>query len=444
MSIAVESPLEMVAIHEETWPDTRARFERMIERHEPVVFRGLAATWLPADTTSELRMLDWLEQLVGHRTVPISIGLPGDAGFVGTARVDRGRSVPTTFSGQRPFPAVADEMRRELQSRTGHALYMQSVEVGKVLPELLPYLKLGLDDCPYTGHWRAWIGTGDHRVNVHYDGDENFFCMLAGRKRFSIAPFDAIADLYVGPLDGPFGPPASLVDPLRPDLTRFPRFANLERQWSVVELEPGDVLYLPAHWWHYVESFGFNVAANYWWSDIPQYQKAEGDIHFLNALLSTRSLPRHWREFWEGMFHQFVFRTTADPYEHLEPSKQGWAGAATPDRLDHIRRLVDGLEQDRWTHGAKTGELPSGQFKVAPMLRMRIESQDSVVLRASEFGKEIPAGFQIVAILAQFAQPKSPTEVLDTMRTAGLHDQDGRIGAAIRDLIANRVLVPCN
>ena len=61
--------------------------------------------------------------------------------------------------------------------------------------------------------------------------------------------------------------PISLVDFRAPDFGRFPRFREAMQRAIVVELEPGDALYLPSFWWHHVESSGvLNVMVNYWWS----------------------------------------------------------------------------------------------------------------------------------------------------------------------------------
>lgn len=42
------------------------------------------------------------------------------------------------------------------------------------------------------------------------------------------------------------------VDLDKPDLNRFPRFGEI--RGMEVALEPGEVLYIPNYWWHYIES----------------------------------------------------------------------------------------------------------------------------------------------------------------------------------------------
>jgi len=40
-------------------------------------------------------------------------------------------------------------------------------------------------------------------------------------------------------------------------------FAELQEAY-VVTLKPGDVLFVPRHWWHYVENVGAAVSINSW------------------------------------------------------------------------------------------------------------------------------------------------------------------------------------
>ena len=59
----------------------------------------------------------------------------------------------------------------------------------------------------------------------------------------------------------------SPVDISLPDLERFPRFVEAKRTQCV--LRPGDVLFMPAFWWHEVQSYPDreekrNVAVNFW------------------------------------------------------------------------------------------------------------------------------------------------------------------------------------
>ncbi len=62
----------------------------------------------------------------------------------------------------------------------------------------------------------------------------------------------------------------SPVDIAAPDLERFPRFSGARRMACV--LRPGDVLFMPAFWWHEVQSYPDpmerrNLAVNFWYDN---------------------------------------------------------------------------------------------------------------------------------------------------------------------------------
>ena len=55
----------------------------------------------------------------------------------------------------------------------------------------------------------------------------------------------------------------SAVDVEHPDLTSYPLFAGAHH-YDVI-LGPGDVLYIPKGWWHYVRSLTPSFSCNFWW-----------------------------------------------------------------------------------------------------------------------------------------------------------------------------------
>jgi hypothetical protein len=60
-------------------------------------------------------------------------------------------------------------------------------------------------------------------------------------------------------------PNFSRVDPERPDLARYPRFAQASP--LTCELGPSDVLLLPSGWWHHVRTTETSISVNFWWAE---------------------------------------------------------------------------------------------------------------------------------------------------------------------------------
>jgi hypothetical protein len=185
-----------------------------------------------------------------------------------------------------------------------------------------------------------WIG-GRAVVGPHNDTPENLACVVAGRRRFRLFPPEAIADLYVGPLEhNPAGRPVSFVSATTPDLEKYPRYARALALSREATLEPGDAIYIPPLWWHSVESLApFNLLMNYWW-DTPGTRGSMLEAALLHALLATSALPGPQRAAWRAMFDHLVFHAGGDPVAHISPEVRGVQGALTPDLRDRMRNLI--------------------------------------------------------------------------------------------------------
>ncbi len=56
---------------------------------------------------------------------------------------------------------------------------------------------------------------------------------------------------------------ATQVDMDAPNSERFPDFEGLVHADCV--LEPGEMLYIPPKWWHYVKSLSVSFSVSFWW-----------------------------------------------------------------------------------------------------------------------------------------------------------------------------------
>jgi len=166
-----------------------------------------------------------------------------------------------------------------------------------------------------------WMGNKT-RIAAHFDNPNNIACVAAGRRRFTLFPPDQVANLYVGPLDfTPAGQAISLVDFHHPDFERFPLFKQALANAVIVDLEPGDALFIPSLWWHHVEALdAFNVLVNYWWRSVPAYMGKPLDA-LIHALLSIKALPAEQKEHWRTLFDHYIFDDNPAIFSHIpEPS----------------------------------------------------------------------------------------------------------------------------
>ena len=142
--------------------------------------------------------------------------------------------------------------------------------------DLPPYLgNLELRELNSLCHWpayfdkigppRYWLGPAGTVTPLHCDYDDNLFAQIWGSKRIILSPPHHDEFLYPREANAIlFGSP---FDPEAPDYERFP----LAREATMIEclVEPGDMLYVPAGWYHQVRSLAFSLSSNRWARAVP-------------------------------------------------------------------------------------------------------------------------------------------------------------------------------
>ena len=142
--------------------------------------------------------------------------------------------------------------------------------------DLPPYLgNLELRELNSLCHWptyfskmgppRFWLGPAGTVTPLHCDYDDNIFAQIWGTKRIFLAPPHHDEFLYTSEANAIlFGSP---FDPEAPDFDKFP----LARQACMIEciVNPGDMLYVPAGWYHQVRALTFSLSANRWARALP-------------------------------------------------------------------------------------------------------------------------------------------------------------------------------
>jgi hypothetical protein len=237
--------------------------------------------------------------------------------------------------------AVLERMAKYAALANPASIAVQSALIADCLPGFLEENRNPVLDRSIAP--RIWIG--NHVVTpAHFDESSNVACVVAGRRRFTLFPPRAIDGLYIGPLGyAPTGTPISLVDFAQPDPKRFPRFADALALAQAAELEPGDAIYIPALWWHHVESLEkYNVLVNYWWKGwAGATGRADSALDaLLLAILTLRHLPAGQRRNWAAIFEHYVFGAEEGAASHIPAHRRGVLGEISPELAKQVREFL--------------------------------------------------------------------------------------------------------
>jgi hypothetical protein len=163
-----------------------------------------------------------------------------------------------------------------------------------------------------------WAGAGNNRTLLHYDPWDGVLAIGSGTKDFILFPSSETSKMaQVGSLDfGKLGGGSVLHSKIRP-LDVQPeyqqKFATARGGYRGT-ISAGDVIYIPAGFWHYVESYGVNIGLNFF-------------LHFKDKSLNFKEpLRSYWikdnitlwpirwyqaaRAFAGNVYHLFVPRKT--------------------------------------------------------------------------------------------------------------------------------------
>ena len=119
----------------------------------------------------------------------------------------------------------------------------------------------------------VWFGPKSTRTPIHTDPYHNIFCQVVGHKYVRVYPPEEVDRLYPKGIDesGVDMANTSTVDfafAKRIDHhaldSHFPNFGAAKYQEII--LNPGDCLYVPAGWWHFVESLSTSFSVSFWWN----------------------------------------------------------------------------------------------------------------------------------------------------------------------------------
>jgi hypothetical protein len=307
---------------------------------KPVVLRGLIEHW-PAvrhGRTSPAAVLDYLRRFDSGGLVNAILMPPEVRGRLGYNAAMSGFNF---VRNRVTLTSVGEQILRYGAFARPPAVAAQAARIDECLPGFVDENPLTLLDPSVRP--RLWLGN-TILTPAHVDETHNIACVVSGRRRFTLFPPEQIENLYIGPVDfTPTGAPIALPSLTEPDFEQYPRLRLALQHAHVTELEPGDALYIPALWWHQVESLSScNVLVNYWWHPIAGEAVGASPVFdcLLHCMLTLRRMPPEVRAGWRAAFEHYIFGPDAPLRDHIPPERHGVLGEITPEVAQQLRALL--------------------------------------------------------------------------------------------------------
>ncbi|KAG7223150.1 hypothetical protein INR49_015758 [Caranx melampygus] len=199
-----------------------------------------------------MQSIEYLRSVAGCRTVPVEVG-----------------SRYTDEEWSQTLLTVNEFIDRYILNEGGvNSLgYLAQHQLFDQIPELkedirLPdYCCLGEEDEDNITV-NAWFGPGGTVSPLHQDPQQNFLAQVVGSKYIRLYSPEDTDKLY--PHQSQLLHNTSQVEVENPDRERFPEFAKAPYLECVIQ--PGDVLFIPVHHWHYVRSLELSFSVSFWWT----------------------------------------------------------------------------------------------------------------------------------------------------------------------------------
>jgi ribosomal protein L16 Arg81 hydroxylase len=236
---------------------TRNEFHAgLLARKLPVVIKDGLADWKAVQTWSP----DYLASVLGDRPVRVAVAAGHKYDYNAT---NSSFDQLTQFrKDTMPFSAFAAKVQKP--GPAGEHYYLMQRPIRDDFPELLPDIRIPAWIEGRKMEINLWMGSQGNVTQMHYDRSENFLAEVHGRKHVRLFDPGQTELLYPYPRDSVMYY-LSYVDCDNPDFERYPEFRKARPLEFV--LEPGELLYLPAGWWHQVRSLDVAISVNFWWTD---------------------------------------------------------------------------------------------------------------------------------------------------------------------------------
>ncbi|XP_040827877.1 tRNA wybutosine-synthesizing protein 5 [Ochotona curzoniae] len=252
--------------------------------------------------------VDYLSQVGGKQDVKIHVAAVAQMDFISKNFVYR------TLPFDKLVQRAAEEKHKEFFISEDEKYYLRSLgeDPRKDVADIRKQFPLLEGDIKFPNFFQKEqffssvfrISSPGLQLWTHYDVMDNFLIQVTGKKRVVLfSPRDA-PYLYLS------GTKSQVLNIDNPDLARYPLFTKARRYEC--SLEAGDILFIPALWFHNVISEEFGVGVNVFWKHLPSecYDKtdtygnkdptaASRAAQILDRALKTLAeLPEEYRDFY--------------------------------------------------------------------------------------------------------------------------------------------------
>lgn len=245
-------------------PDPLEFYRDWISPNKPCIIRNALSHWPSLSRWTP----EYLREKVGSKVISVAVTPNGYADAVAGDRFVMPEERQMTFS------SVLDIIQGKVQPGGVFYIQKQCSNLLEELPELtadvephIPWMSTAVGRLPDAVNF--WLGEASAVTSMHKDHYENLYCVLSGQKDFLLHP----------PTDRPFIPyglyqpavyhqrddgtfevldqtesekvPWIPLDPLEPDMERFPQY-----RWARpirCSVKAGEMLFLPSLWFHHVQ-----------------------------------------------------------------------------------------------------------------------------------------------------------------------------------------------
>jgi hypothetical protein len=254
MNISVKNNFDKTSLNqiERIYQPTLDEFKQKIfPSRKPVIITGKITDWKAYSSWS----VDYLKNVVGHKEINVNFSKNKIFNF--DSEIDF-----TVPSKKMKFTDFTDWILEE--KTTDEYYYLQQSPIKDTFPELVSDIEVpDYIDKKLFIIANLWIGAGGNVSQLHYDMSENLLSQVRGRKRILLFAPKETSLLYPFPAHSKIPHMSQLnIDQL--DTNKFPKFQKAKYIECVVE--PGEMLFIPAFWWHQVYSLDqLNISINFWW-----------------------------------------------------------------------------------------------------------------------------------------------------------------------------------